>query len=104
MYFRLWFVFYSLPSTGNNIIKFLTDLSFFENNMQENLSTLKGYILNSAISSYNKFCLPKSSMAAVKQLNSDKELVVTKADKVNKVFIIKLNLILCFRNLVLETL
>ena len=42
------------------IIKFLTDFSFFENNMQENLSTWKGYILNSAISSYNKFCLPKS--------------------------------------------
>ena len=44
--------------------------------MQENLSTL-----NSAISSYNKFCLPKSFMTALKQLKSNKELVVTKADK-----------------------
>ena len=30
---------FSLPSTGNSIIKFLTDFSFFENNVQENLST-----------------------------------------------------------------
>ena len=82
---------FSLPSTGNSIIKFLTDFSFFENNMQENLSTLKGYILNSAISSYNKFCLPKSFMTALKQLKSNKELVVTKADKGNKVVIMNVN-------------
>ena len=54
--------------------------------MQENLSKLIGYILNSAISSYNKFCLPKSFMTALKQLlKNNKELVVTKADKGNKV-------------------
>ena len=82
---------FSLPSTGNSIIKFLTDFSFFENNMQKNLSTLKGYILNSAISSYNKFCLPKSFMTALRQLKSNKELVVTKADKGNKVVIMNVN-------------
>ena len=35
---------FGLPSTGNNSIKFLTDFPFFEKNMQENSSTLIGFI------------------------------------------------------------
>ena len=40
---------------------------------------------------YKKYCLPKSFMTALKQLKINKELVVTKADKGNKVVIMNVN-------------
>ena len=40
---------------------------------------------------HDKFCLPKRFMTALKQLKSNKELVVTKADKGNKVIIMNAN-------------
>ena len=40
---------------------------------------------------HDEFCLPKRFMTALKQLKSNKELVVTKADKGNKVVIMNAN-------------
>ena len=56
--------------------------------MNENLSTLKGFILNSAIAPRNKFKLPKCLMLALEHLRKNKDIVITKADKGNKVVVL----------------
>ena len=43
------------------------------------------------MSCYAKICLPKSFMTALKQLKSNNELIVTKADKGNNVVIMNVN-------------
>ena len=79
---------FNLPNDGRNIVKFLTDFSFFESIMNENLSTLKGFIFNSAIAPRNQFKLPKCLMLALEHLRKNKDIVITKADKGNKVVVL----------------
>ena len=79
---------FNLPNDGRNIVKFQRDFTFFESIMNENLSTLEGFILNSAIAPRNEFKLPKCLMLVLEHLRKNKGIVITKADKGYKVVVL----------------
>ena len=85
---------FALPLNEDAILDFLSDFSKFEyklslnNNNEYNVSTLKGFILNSIIRDCNsEFKFPKLLMDAVKYLRNNKDLIVCKADKGGKVVV-----------------
>ena len=85
---------FALPPDHNTLLDFLTDFSKFEYRMSNNasiedLSTLKGFMLNSIyreLRNGNK--IPVRLHKAIQYLKSNRDLIICKADKGGKVVIL----------------
>ena len=94
-----------LPADGNCIINFLTNFNRYEKRCPEKQNVAKGFILNDIVSSLKNNFLPSRFRSALVSLKRNKDIIITKADKGNKVvlmdktdYVAKLNDILSDNN------
>ena len=78
---------FCLPPDDSCLTTFLSNFQSFECSIGEKFDVLKGFILNDLISKMKKICFPRRLANALFVLKKNREIVVTKADKGNKVVI-----------------
>ena len=79
---------FCLPPNECVIIKFLCDLNSPEYKIGEMLDVSRGFILNGIIRNLGRKVLPTRLVSALRDLERNKDIVITKADKGNKVVIL----------------